>query len=234
MERDHDKPRADPEPARRSLEKSIESVELAVHPDADGLERPRGRIDSLVTAAGDRATNYRRKLQRGLDRRFLARTDDRPSDTSRKTLLAVGVNRVGQFALAGARDELCRGIAPAAIHAHVERLVALKTESAAWCVELHRGDAEVGERAVHQAHTARVEHFIERAVVGMNEIDPIGPGCERDACSRKGILISIQTDDPRGARFEERPRMATEPDSTIDEEAASFGPQVTEYVGGED
>src|ERR1700730_3201336 len=38
MERDHDQPRADLQTSRGRLEESIQPLELAIHPNAEGLE----------------------------------------------------------------------------------------------------------------------------------------------------------------------------------------------------
>ncbi len=73
------------------------------------------------------------------------------------------------------------------IHAHVERLVALKAEAAARRVELHRRDAEIGERAVDERNAARVEHVARRPVVGVHELDALTPRRERLARDRERV-----------------------------------------------
>src|SRR5262249_51507908 len=177
-EREHDEASTDPEPPCRDLEKSIESFELPVHPDAERLECPRRRVDPLITTAGDRATNYRREFQRGVDRHVRPSANDRPGNAPGETFFAVGVYRVGQLALPRASDQLGCRVARAGIHAHVERFVPLKAETSARRIELHRGDAQIGEGAVHLAYTPRIENVIKRPVVGVDQIDTIGPGCE--------------------------------------------------------
>src|SRR5439155_3134041 len=92
-----------------------------------------------------------------VDRRFLARGDERPRDPPRKALLAVLEDRVGELALRRFRNEIRGRLASAAVHPHVERLVALKAEAASRRVELQRRDAEIGERAVDAGNAARVE-----------------------------------------------------------------------------
>ncbi len=122
----------------------------------------------------------------------------------------------------------------APIHAHVERLVALEAEPASRRVELQRRDAEIGERAVDQVDVAAIEHLVERPVVGVNQLHAIAPRRQRLARQFERVLIAIEADEPGGPGFEQRPRMAAEPDGAVDEQAAAFGPQELEHFGRHD
>jgi len=175
MKRDHDQPCANPQPPRGGFEKPIEPLELVIHPDAEGLERPRRGIDARVSADWDGLAHNRRQAAGRVDRCLAACGDEGARNATGETFLAVGVNRVGQLLLGAARDKARRRFSGAPIHAHVERLVALKAESAAGRLKLHRGHAEVRQRAVHELNAALIEHVLNRSIVGVHEIHSIDP-----------------------------------------------------------
>ena len=181
VKRDDDEPRALPQAPRRGLEKSIQPFELAVDPDSQRLKRARRRIDAHArrSAPRNRAAHNRREPPRRLDGRLASRVDDGPGDPPREALLAELKDRVGQLLFARSRDQVGGRVAGAPVHPHVERFVALEAESAARLVELHRGDAEVGERAVDERHPEAVEHGVERAVVGVNQRHALVPRRQR-------------------------------------------------------
>jgi ABC-2 type transport system ATP-binding protein len=103
-----------------------------------------------------------------IDRRLDALANERLGNAPRETLLAKVEDDVGQLAFVHAGDQLCGGLAAGAVHAHVERFVPLEAEAASRFVELHRGHAEVGQRAVDRGDAALVECACEIAVVGVN------------------------------------------------------------------
>ena len=179
MKRDDDEPGAGAKTPRGRLQKPVEAFELAVHPDAQGLKRARGRIDPRVAAPRDRPSHDRREPARRVDGRVTPRVDEGARDPARESLLAVGKNRVGELALRRAGDQIGGRVAPASVHAHVERFVALKTEPTAGPIELQRRHAEIGQRAVDERHSAIVENGLDRAVIGVNELDAIAPVRER-------------------------------------------------------
>ena len=71
-----------------------------------------------------------------------------------------------------------------------------------------------------------VEHVVERAVVGVHQLDAIAPRRERLARARERVAIAIEADEPRRARFEQRARVAAEADRAVDEQAAALRPQL--------
>src|SRR5207247_4713476 len=91
---DHDQARARAQAARGRLEKTIEALELTVHPDPQRLERTCRGIDSRVATPRHGAPDDRREASGGVDRRLAACGDDRARDAARESLLAVGENRV--------------------------------------------------------------------------------------------------------------------------------------------
>ena len=82
------------------------------------------------------------------NRRRAAPLDDRAGDRARAPLFAVEMENVGEFRLRGVVDEI-GGAYALALHAHVERAVVAEGEAALGPVELHRGDADVENDAVH-------------------------------------------------------------------------------------
>ena len=227
VERDDDQARAGAQPLRRRRDEAIQIVELAVHPDPQRLKGARRRIDARRPAPGNRPADDGRQAACRVHRPVLPRRDQRARDPPREALLAVLEDGVGELALGRAGDEVRRRLAGRAIHPHVQRLVALKAEAAARRVELHRGHAEIGERAVDLRDAARVEHVVERTVVGVDQLHAVGPRGER-------VGVAIQADEARRARFEKRARVAAEADGAVDEQAAATRLQELERFGGHD
>ena len=120
-----------------------------------------------------------------------------------------------------------------AIHAHVERLVALEAESAAGRLKLHRRHAEVGQRAVDERNAAPIEDVFNRSIVGVHEIHAIGERRERGARLRQRVLVAIEADDARRARLEERARVAAQADRAVDEQPAALRLQLAQHFRGE-
>src|SRR5439155_2724800 len=114
----------------------------------------------------------------------------------------------------------------AAVHAHVERLVALKAESASLRVELQRRDPEVGERPVDDGDAAAVEHLVDRSIVGVHELDPVAPWGQRRASDGERVEVAVEANQARRAGFEQRACMSAEADGTVDEQTAALGPQM--------
>ena len=66
------------------------------------------------------------------------------------------------------------------------------------------------------------------------ELDAVAPRRERVAGARQRVEIAVEADDARGARFEQRARMAAEPDRAVDEQPALLGAQILQDFGGHD
>ena len=179
MKRDHHEARAGAQAPRRRLEESIQPLELAVHPDAQRLKRPRGRVDPGRAAARDRAAHDRCQATGRGDGRLAARVDDGARDPTGKALFAVLKDGIGQLALRRPRDQISGRFAGAPVHAHVQRLVALKAEAAARLVELHRRHAKVGESAVDERDAQPIKNRVDRPIIRMDEIGLRGPWLER-------------------------------------------------------
>ena len=167
--------RSSPSSSRLTQMRSAWNVRVAGSMRCSRGAAPRGGRSS-------RAGRSCRPAPRGAPRRSRARCGAR--SVPRRT----GRSRRQDRFLARAGDQIGGGVAARAIHAHVERLVALEAEAAARRVELHRRDAEIGERAVDRADAALVEHVVDRAIVGVHQLDAIGPRRERlarDAPARR-------------------------------------------------
>ena len=237
MERDDDQPGARAQPPRGGLEKSIEPVELAIDPDAERLKRARRRIDARYPRVRNGAADDRGEPAGRVDRRLAPRVDDARGRCGARSALRRRrkiVSASSCFARCAATRSAAV-VAGRAIHPHVERLVALEAESAARFVELHRRDAEIGERAVDERDAAAVEHVVERRGSRRGPARRDRP--RRDSVARaqrQRVAIAIEADEPRRARFEQRARVAAEAHRTIDEDAAAFRTQLPQHFGGQD
>ena len=143
-------------------------------------------------------------------------------------------DRVCQILFARSRHEVGSRVAGGSVHPHVERFVALEAEPATWLVELHRGNAKVGEGTVHERHPEAVEYVVERAVVCVNQRHALIPRRQCAAREGQGVAIAIQADNPGRAGCQERARVSPESHGTIDEDAPALGPQVLQCFGGQD
>src|SRR5206468_7874984 len=108
-----------------------------------------------------------------------------------------------------------------------------KAEPAAWRIELQRRHAEIGQRTVDERHPPRVEDGVDRAVIGVNELDAIAPGRERFLCERQRLLVAIEADEARRAAVQERACMAAEADRAVDKQPAALRLQMLQHLGGE-
>ena len=66
-----------------------------------------------------------------------------------------------------------------------------------------------------------VEDLVDRAVVGVNELDAVAPRRQRFTGAGERIEVAIEPDEARRARFEQRARVAAEADGAVDEQAAA-------------
>src|SRR4029079_18053745 len=103
-------------------------------------------------------------------------------------------------------------------------LVALEAEPSPGRVELHGRHAKIGDGAVDVALAALVQHILDRAIVGMNELHPITPWRERLARLVESVQVAIKTDETRSARLQPQPRMSAETHGAVHEKTASFRP----------
>ena len=133
---------------------------------------------------------------------------------------------------AGTGEESRGRLAARSIHPHVQRLVTLKAEAAARRFELKGREAEVGERAVHERRLAAIEDVAERPVVRVHQFDSIAPRQEPRARDPQRVQVAVEADEPRRARFEQRAGVSAEADGAIDEQAAAFGTQNAQHLGG--
>jgi signal transduction histidine kinase len=76
---------------------------------------------------------------------------------------------------------------------------------------------------------ARIEHGLELAIVGMDELNPVGPGGEILRSNRKGLRIAVESDRARRPGLENGLHMAPEADGAIHKHASALRCQILEH-----
>ena len=145
------------------------------------------------------------------------RLDDGARDAPRIAFLAVFEDHVGQVLLVHMSNQVRCRLPLRPIHPHVERLVATETEATALAVELHRGNAEIGQRPRNSVDASGVQHFFELSIIRVHQLDAITHGCERRTRDRQCLGVAIQPEDARRAGIDQRTCVTAEPDRAIDE-----------------
>jgi hypothetical protein len=143
-------------------------------------------------------------------------------------------NHVRQFALVRPRDQICSGFAGVSVHAHVERFIALKTESTTWSLELQGGNSQVGEGTINERHTQTIQDRVNRTEVSVNEVDALRPRRQGLSSAIESIQVAVQSDDSVGARCQQGARVTAEPHGAVDEYTAAFRSQLLHHFRGHD
>ena len=227
VERDDHQPRPGAQPRRGRLQEAIELVQLAVHPDPQRLERPRGRIDPAAARARHGPPDDRRQLPAssrcGAARRGVhdGPRDPRASAAPRRNAKI----SVRQIVLRP------RGRSGRPPFGPWLESIRMSSGSSRWklnprpgAVELQRRHAEVGQRAVDRVdaalrRAAAADRGSRRAPArrGRRQLASASPASASASRSRSSA------DHPRRARLEQRPRVPAQPDRAIHEEAAALG-----------
>jgi hypothetical protein len=220
VKRDHHQARPDRQAVRHSRQKCVDVVELAVHPDAERLERARRRIDPRESAPRHCSSHDRRQLRSRLERGCGPRLHDAPRDSPRVPLLAKLINRIGDLRFLSTAQQLGCGRAGRRVHSHVERIVALKAEPAAFGFELIGRHAHVRQGAVDTLDSAGLKNRRDRPIIRVHELYAIAVFVQRlgrDA-QRRGSRSSPIT--LAGPGFEQGECMPAHADRAIHEDAA--------------
>ena len=115
---------------------ALHGIQFAVDVQAQRLEAARGRMLARLATTTDDARDQLRQLQRALQRLFAARVDDGLGDAPAHALLAEPPQHVGDPLGIRMRQKLCRALALARIHAHIQRAVDHEAETACRLVQL--------------------------------------------------------------------------------------------------
>jgi hypothetical protein len=129
VEADHHQAPADGEHRQRRIEQIAKVIELAVDANANRLEGARRRVLVLFPARM-RLAHHGGELRRARQRSLVPRAHDGRGDALGVALLAVVPQHRGDIALVGNGQPVRRRLAAAAIHAHIQGTVVLKTEAA--------------------------------------------------------------------------------------------------------
>ena len=230
VKRNRDQARARLQAPRHGLQKFVDVVELAVHPDAKRLKRARRRIDPREPVPRHRSSHNRGELSGRLERRRFARLHDAARDAPRESLLAEPVDRVRDLCLFRAAQQLRGGRARCRVHPHVERVFALEAEPAPFGFELIRRHAHVGQRAVDAIDPAGLQYRRDRPIIRVHELHAIAVPAQRLGGDAQRGRIAIEPDHLRRSGFEQRERVPAHAHGAIDEHAALFGLQKREHL----
>ena len=127
-------------------EAALESAELVVERDANGLERARRGMNAARSVPARMRRDESRELPRRRQRRRRARAHDRGCDLPRARLLAVAEQHVGELVLRRRRASHSAAVGPLrSVHPHVQGSVVREAETALRLIQLRRGDPEVEE-----------------------------------------------------------------------------------------
>src|SRR5450432_426738 len=174
-----------------------ELVELAVDRDANGLKAPGGGVDAPDADRADRAHDRAAEIERGVELVGQQRLLDAAGDAARAALVAVLVDDVRELVVGQAIDELERGLAALAVHAHVDRSFAAEAHAALRVVELGGADAEIGDEPVDATDAEEIELLTNGGERRLDEGDAVGDGGEALTRRFDGDGIAIEGDDAR-------------------------------------
>ena len=214
MERDHHEPATRLEHALGRGQRGLKLVELFVDEDAQGLERPRRRMNITGLGANHPADEIGERA-RGRERRLPAVRDDGAGDAARMPLLAEEIDDVGEIAFRGARDDVGRGRSRLP-HAHVERAVETERKAAAGLVELHRGHADVHHDAVDAIDALRRADLGEIGEAVLDQRQPARGAFDQLGAACDGSAVAIDRNQPGSRNIEDGAAVAARAEGGID------------------
>ena len=218
----------DPATGRRQVDGTVDGggqdLQLAVHLDADGLERALGRMAAATT--GRRRNGLpddAGQLGRRLDR---ARRDDGGGDADGEALVAVLLEHPHQFELAVAVHDIGGRPLLGRVHPHVDGTVVAIGEPALTLVELRRGNAEI-EEDTGDWFRLEIGHdgveVVEPSVPEGDTVTERGKGLRRCRQCRR---VPIDPDQVQvGPGFQQQPSMSPAADRRIHQHTRGHGPE---------
>ena len=210
---------------REVAEEGVECAEFIVHRDpqrledaADGVFHLRG-LEPWLSSEGD-ADRIRESARAGG-----AGAEEGAGEERGVGLVGVFGEKLRELRLGERREQRGGGLAALGVHPQVERAVLLEGETARGIIDLHRGDAEVGEDGVRAAD--RREHLGEACeVLAMHDERSTGEAeCTQPRFAfREFDGIDIEADEPsaRLHRAQQLARMTAVAERAIHDDLAGL------------
>lgn len=219
MVRQHGDPAADVERPHRGRDRPLQHGELAVDLDAQGLEGAFGRVAAgALGGLRQRVADQLDQACAGGERLLLPLAHHRGHNPLGLLLLAVGAQDADEVAGRVGVEDLGGADAGRLVHAHVERGVLGVGEAAVGLVELHGGDAQVEQDALHARGAEPVEHVGEFVVDGVDQGGALTEGGESLAGQAQRLLVPVQGDQPRlGEPCQQGLAVAAEAEGAVDD-----------------
>jgi len=140
-------------------------------------------------------------------------------DRAGMTFLAQHLDDEGEIALGSGRDHIGRARAGIA-HAHIERTVVAEGEAALGLVDLHGGNAEIADHAVHQRVAVRLHHVLEIGETLPQENEPAAGRLNQVGAAGDRVSIPIEGEHAGIGRRQDRAAIAAGPESRVHIDAA--------------
>jgi len=206
------------------VERRTEHIELAVHFDAQGLERALGRVTAAPAGrGGNGVADDIDQLGGGRQR---AGGDDGVGDAAGEALVAVVVEHRREPFDWVAVDHVGRGKGLAAVHAHIEGGVLAVAEAPGGPVNLRRAHAQVEQDRDYRIVSRLVHHCLQPVESGSAQDDPVLEAHERDVCCNQGLLVPVQTQEAvSGKSIEQGPGVPAAAHGGVDDQAGGHGPE---------
>ena len=126
------------------------------------------------------------------------------------------------------------GLAAMGVHAHVEGAGMFEDEAARGIVELHGGDAEVGENQVGTGKILGDEDFLETGEIGLVSNEGVGLESRLGLGEFNGIDVEADEASAGLDAGEEFPGVAAVAEGAVDRDFAGLGIQHFENLGNHD
>ncbi len=167
---------------------------------------------------GDRRPHQLGQLRGRGQRGGAAGAVDRLGDPPGEALLAVLAQHPGELGDRVVVDDVAGGGAGGRVHPHVQRRVLGVGEPALGEVELHRGDTEVEQHAVHAVEPERGEHLGHPVVHGVHEVGAPGESRQPGAAALERRRVAVEPDEGElRVRLEQRLGVPAQPQRGVDD-----------------
>ena len=217
-------------------QKTVEGGKLVVHGDADGLEDAAdGEVGFVLADVGQGSADGTGEFAGGGVMFFR----EERGELGGAGLVGIVDEEFGEFGGLEFLEEGGGGLAAAGVHAHVEGAVELHGEAAGRVIDLHGGDAEVGENEVGGGDLLAGEGLGEPGEIAADGGEDIGSEAEfAQAGLGLGEFdgVGVEADQPAAGlkAREEFPRVTAEAEGAINGDLAGGGGEDRQNLGDHD